>query len=368
MTASKANRCGMGLGSLLAWSLALSFPGAAQTPPGVGADILATMDRLAIKLPMDIAASDPVRKPLEELSRERCDQKAIATLGTELDKVGYRREAANAHVSYSETCGGYPPSLRAAAIILLRLTDYPKAATVASDLIKLQPFSDSGYYLRGVAYDRSGFPKKAIDDYITSIELFGNKEKIGSVAYYAMARNYEKLGQFCDAVLPIETWVALNPTRNDTSQTRAVIAAYTAKGKCQVAATTSEEVFTLSRPSNVVKLPVVINGVRGNLVLDTGATFVSLKAAFAQKANVQIEQDSTVRLHTANGIAEGKRGRAATIQLRSLQANDVAVVVQPDAQGTFGEGVDGLLGMSFLSRFKLTIDAQAVRISNRKDR
>jgi hypothetical protein len=71
MTASKANRCRMGLCSLLAWSLALSFPVAAQTPPGVGADILATMDRLAIKLPMDIAASDPVRKPLEELSRER---------------------------------------------------------------------------------------------------------------------------------------------------------------------------------------------------------------------------------------------------------------------------------------------------------
>ncbi|HVD72073.1 MAG TPA: retroviral-like aspartic protease family protein, partial [Xanthobacteraceae bacterium] len=345
MRASKAKRCCMGLGS---WSLALSFPGAAQTAPGVGADILATMDRLAIKLPMDIAGSDPVRKPLEELSRERCDQKAIATLGTELDKVGYRREAANAHVSYSETCGGHAPSLRAAAIILLRLTDYPKAATVASDLIKLQPFSDSGYYLRGAAYDRGGFPKKAIDDYITSIELFGNKEKIGNVAYYAMARNYEKLGQFCDAILPIETWVALNPTRNDTSQTRAVIAAYTAKGKCQVAATTSEEVFTLSRPSNVVKLPVTINGVRGKF--RPGHRIVSLKATFAQKANVQIEQDSTVRLHTANGIAEGKRGRAATIQLRSLQANDVAVVVQPDGQGTFGEGVDGLLGMSFLSR------------------
>jgi len=41
----------------------------------------------------------------------------------------------------------------------------------------------------------------------------------------------------------------------------------------------------------------------------------------------------SVLLHTANGIAEGKRGRAATIQLRSLQASDVAVVVQPDGQG-----------------------------------
>jgi clan AA aspartic protease (TIGR02281 family) len=101
-------------------------------------------------------------------------------------------------------------------------------------------------------------------------------------------------------------------------------------------------------------------------LLDTGATFVSLKNAFAQKAKVQIDQDSTVRLHTANGIAEGKRGRAATIQLRSLQAKDVAVVVQNDGQATYGENIDGLLGMSFLSRFKVTIDTQSARISNRK--
>lgn len=115
-----------------------------------------------------------------------------------------------------------------------------------------------------------------------------------------------------------------------------------------------------------MKLPVTINGVSGNLVLDTGATFVSVKNAFAQKAKLQVDQDSTVRLHTANGIAEGKRGRAKTIQLRSLLAKDVPVVVQNDNQGTYGEGVDGLLGMSFLSRFNLTIDTQTVRIATRK--
>ena len=37
------------------------------------------------------------------------------------------------------------------------------------------------------------------------------------------------------------------------------------------------------------------------------------------KAKVQINPDSIVQLHTANGIATGKRGRAQTIQLRSLQ-------------------------------------------------
>jgi len=44
----------------------------------------------------------------------------------------------------------------------------------------------------------------------------------------------------------------------------------------------------------------------------------------------------------------------------------VPIVVQDDAKGSYGEGVDGLLGMSFLSRFKVTVDARAVRISGRK--
>ena len=355
--------------SLMVASVAFSLPGASQTMSGVDTEaIIATMDRLSINVPMSVAGRDPVRRFLEELSRERCDQKAIADLGVALDKVGYRREAATAHVSYSATCGGHAPSLRAAVNILLKLSDYTTAVTVASNLIKLEPFNDNGYYLRAVAHDRGGSPKKAIDDYVTAIELFGNKDRIASVSYFAMARSYEKLGQFCDAILPIETWVSLNPLRNDTSQTRAIIADYIAKGRCEAATASGEEVFAISRQNNLVKLPVTINGVRGNLVLDTGASFVSLKSTFAEKAKVQIDQDSSVRLHTANGITDGKRGRAATIQLRSLQAKDVLVVVQPDSQGTYGEGVDGLLGMSFLSRFKVTIDKQAVKISGRKSK
>jgi aspartyl protease family protein len=164
----------------------------------------------------------------------------------------------------------------------------------------------------------------------------------------------------------IETWVSLNPERNGTSQTQAMIAAYRSKGKCELGTATGEEVFAVSRPNNVVKLPVSINGTRGVFVLDTGATFVSLKSSFAQKAKVQIDSNSIVRLNTANGAGTAKRGRAASIQLRSLQAKEVPIVVQDDAKGHFGEGVDGLLGMSFLSRFKLTVDAKNVRLSARK--
>jgi len=107
-------------------SIAFSLPGTSQTMSGVDTEaIVATMDRLSINVPMSVAGRDPVRRFLEELSRERCDQKAIADLGVALDKAGYRREAATAHVSYSATCGGHAPSLRAAVNILLKLPTTP---------------------------------------------------------------------------------------------------------------------------------------------------------------------------------------------------------------------------------------------------
>ena len=114
--------------------------------------------------------------------REPCDQKAIHELGNALDKVGRRREAVNAYTSFSATCGHHAPSLRAAINMLLTLSDYQRAASVASDLIALEPFSDNGYFLRALAYDRGGSTRQAIDDYVTAIELFGNKQQIASVA------------------------------------------------------------------------------------------------------------------------------------------------------------------------------------------
>src|SRR5262245_18879225 len=190
MSRLKTKRCGICAGSLLFASLALSFTGAAQAPD---ADLAATMQRLSIKLPPQVAESDAVKRPLEELGRERCDQSAIGNLGTALEKAGYRREAAVAQVTFSQTCGGHGASLRAAANVLLKLSDYQAAEAVASDLIKLEPFNSSGYYLRRFAYDRAGSPKKAIDDYITANELFGNKEKIPGTGYFGLARSYEKL-------------------------------------------------------------------------------------------------------------------------------------------------------------------------------
>src|SRR5262245_32155961 len=134
--------------------IASSASAASQTPrPADTADLAAVMDRLMLKLPASIYGSDPVRNFLGQLSRERCDQQAIADLGKALENAGYRREASTALVSYSETCGGHAQSLRSAVVILVKLTDYQTAATVASKVIELEPFSGAGYLQRAVAHE-----------------------------------------------------------------------------------------------------------------------------------------------------------------------------------------------------------------------
>jgi aspartyl protease family protein len=113
-------------------------------------------------------------------------------------------------------------------------------------------------------------------------ELSGSKINISSEdSYLAVARNYEKLDQFCDARSIIEAWIALNPARSDSVQLQAMIADYSTKGKCDAANSRSEEVFR--KQNNVLKLPVVINGVRGTFIMDTGATVVTMKGAFAKR-------------------------------------------------------------------------------------
>ncbi len=359
---------GRALAAVAGLQVFLLLPCSAQSPVAGASDVAGTLARLSIDLPGTVTAVAPVRGPLEQLTREKCDQDAILHLGEALETAGYRRESAIAQVNFSSQCGGYAPALRGAINTLLKLSDYTTAETIASDLIRLEPYGDNGYFLRAVARDGNKSFKGAIDDYVTAIELFGNKDHISSIGYYKMARDYERLGQFCDAMLPLERWVALDPSRHDSSKVQAMLSDYAAKGGCAAATSGGEERFPAARPGGVVKVPVTINNVSGTFILDTGASFVALKDSFAKKAKVEIEGGSSVHLRTANGIADGQLGRADTIQLRSLKATSVPIVVEADSAATYGDGVDGLLGLSFLSRFNVTIDGRTVRIAPNKPR
>jgi len=93
-----------------------------------------------------------------------------------------------------------------------------------------------------------------------------------------------------------------------------------------------------------------IDGRRVQLVVDTGASHIALRASDAARLGIHpTAREYSVKVSTANGIT-----RAAPVELRSVEVADLVVrnvtaLVQPDE----ALGVN-LLGMSFLSRIRWT--------------
>jgi aspartyl protease family protein len=90
-----------------------------------------------------------------------------------------------------------------------------------------------------------------------------------------------------------------------------------------------------------------------------------LKLAFAERAKISMAGANEVTLTTANGRAKGKLTRADAVALGKLRAANVPVVVQNVDDTSYGSGVDGLLGMSFLSRFDLQMSDGFIEIRTR---
>jgi aspartyl protease family protein len=183
-----------------------------------------------------------------------------------------------------------------------------------------------------------------------------------------MAGTYAALKRFCEAAAPISLWVALDPATRDTSQTQKIIADYERQGNCVASTGAHNERFPLHGQKTVVTVKAEINGVKGLFILDTGASYVSVKSAFAERAKISVANASEITLMTANGQAKAKLSKADKIALGTLQAAAVPVAVQNGDENNYGPGIDGLLGMSFLSRFEVQIAGNFVEVRTRRQK
>jgi clan AA aspartic protease (TIGR02281 family) len=317
-------------------------------------------------LPLNAARDPFVWLRLEELKREPCDQKSIGDLALMLDKLGYRREAADGLYRFVRECGAPLSALNQSINIYLKLTDYPRAVEVADELMRRAPSDHDAHYLRGVALEGAGDLPRALVDYSDAIELYGaDKKGISSRVFLRMAGVYAALGRFCEATAPINMWVSLDPASRDTSRTQKIISDYEAQGNCVSSKEFVKESFPVRGQKNVVTVKAEINGVRGLFVLDTGASYVSLKTGFADRAKIPLTGTGEITLMTANGLAKAKLSKADKVQLGKLEASNVPIVVQNLDDKSYGVGVDGLLGMSFLSRFEVQMAGGVIEVRTR---
>lgn len=103
---------------------------------------------------------------------------------------------------------------------------------------------------------------------------------------------------------------------------------------------------------------VTLNGrFTGRFLVDTGATYCVVTAEVARRAKIRGRiGGEKIRLVTANGVIEASLGEARKVEVGEAAARDVPVAVVKDDPVP---GLDGILGLSFLGRFRYAVDPEA---------
>jgi len=107
----------------------------------------------------------------------------------------------------------------------------------------------------------------------------------------------------------------------------------------------------------VVIVPATINEkAAGKFVVDTGASYTMISQATAKELEIDLEKKlPTIPFQTANGVIQAPLVTLSSIDVGGLQVKDLTAAVHdvfPDP------GISGLLGLNFLSQFRMDIDTQ----------
>ena len=107
----------------------------------------------------------------------------------------------------------------------------------------------------------------------------------------------------------------------------------------------------------VVIVQAIINGKKSaNFVVDTGATYTMISQAMAKELGIDTEKKlPTIRFQTANGVILAPLVSLDSIAVGTMKVKDLTAAIHdvfPDPS------IEGLLGLNFLSNFRIDIDTK----------
>ena len=313
-------------------------------------------------LPLTLELQPEFYRRLNLLRREPCDREAILPLAKLITEAAYPRDGAKSQISFGEKCGFSTELLEPAYDAFIRLGDFKSAVSVASELIKLGPAIPDYRFWRGEAYEGLRDYKGALSDYISTLQLFKRFSKVSLSQFYAISRMYAKVDRPCDAITPLEMYLSYDPTNRQTEQIAKLISDWAMEGNCLASHAAGSDKVLLP-PDNVIE--VIVNGVRGRMVVDTGASIVSITPSFASRAKIATDEKTMMTANVVGGTIQAAPGYAAVVQVGKTRASDVPVAVSVGRDSAYGRDIDGLLGMTFLARYIFTVSGGTLELKAR---
>jgi clan AA aspartic protease (TIGR02281 family) len=129
------------------------------------------------------------------------------------------------------------------------------------------------------------------------------------------------------------------------------------RSEAEVKAPPRQATVPIERQGHVVIIQATLNNQRSaKFVVDTGASYTLISNALARELSIDVGPNAkTLPFQTANGLIQAPVTNLESVAVGGLEIRNIATAVHdaiPDPQ------VAGLLGLNFLSNFRLDIDTQ----------
>jgi clan AA aspartic protease (TIGR02281 family) len=198
----------------------------------------------------------------------------------------------------------------------------------------------AGPFEEGVDFYQGGHYRWALEKFLVAVDQAPRAPR----PRWYLAETYRHLGE--PAAAAHEYRLLLQQTPQDPAARRALAAL----GE----PTLMRVEVPVERAGSAILLPARLNGaLLGALILDTGATFLTISQAAADRLGVT-GSGGSVHLLTANGEVTAPLAILDEVDIGGATARHVPAVIHdlPNAPSS----IIGLLGLSFLERFRVNLD------------
>ena len=280
------------------------------------------------------------------MEREPCDRVKMNDFDKELLKHGEPRLVLERSSAFLARCGDEPHVRLEMYFAYGNLSEWDSAAAVMTKLIEGDP-NDSRYWSwRGLAYEAKGDLPLAVADFKQAMAI---KPSLKGIPFN-LARAYERLQTPCEGIGPLEQFLSYNRTeQNDT--TNAQLARLYAMDGCTEIAGSGHAIIRFPAGAKVIVTDGSIEGHAGKFIVDTGASYVALTASFVKGMGLATDAWPEIQVSTAAGMKKSRLGMVKSVEVQGVKAGHIEAAVIDDMPG-----VQGLLGVSFLSRFVVALD------------
>jgi Flp pilus assembly protein TadD len=295
-----------------------------------------------------------IRHLKEELARQPCDKTKGRELAQALFEARDLKGTIQAGDDFIAKCGKSTALRQLTYTAHVQLQEFELAAKDVSELIAGAPDNANYFVWRGMAYEASSALDKAAADFRQAFFLKPGETQVANLLATVDARR----GRHCQARLTVQENLLVGTVPAPGSKMEERLTELVSAGRCGTDGQGRAEVsFPAKGPREV---EVTVGGKeRGRFLIDGDSVRVVLSKAFADRLGLQVEGAPTFRLQASHDILTVRLVKVPEIALQGAKATNVEVAVTD----TLPDGVDGLLGLSFLARFDQKQDAKAGRLT-----